>query len=229
MDFTGERFIPGNESGLLEAEHVQRYAFAGTHAKGRAVLDIACGAGYGSSLLQKAGAASVTGVDVSEEAVRFAQSHYSGSGMQFIAHDAEQFRQGTYDLIVSFETIEHLEKRQQFLENLKTMLNPGGILIISTPNKVITSPMKAPSEIRNKYHKYEYREAEFIDALQRAGFNRITKYGQHAYPRIFQNQIISRLLRRHLNRDRIETAAVSLMGKNAVPRYFVFIAETKTI
>ncbi len=74
MDFTGERFVPGVDSGILEAEHVQRYIFAGEYAKGKSVLDIACGTGYGSSILNKAGATIVTGVDISNEAIEFAIS-----------------------------------------------------------------------------------------------------------------------------------------------------------
>ncbi len=224
MDHTGERFIPGADSGLMEAEHVQRYVFAGGYVKGMSVLDIACGAGYGSSLLFDAGAADVTGVDISAEAIQFAHSHYGRDKIEFIARNAEQFRNGRYDVIVSFETLEHLEKRQQFLENLRSMMKDRGALIISTPNKTITSPMKDPSEIRNVYHKYEYVEKDFIAALQNAGFKTIQKFGQHAYPRIFKFQPLSRLLRRHWNLDKIETAVVSPMSGNSVPRYFVFVA-----
>lgn len=225
MDHTGERFIPGEDSGLMEAEHLQRYIFAGGYVKGMSVLDIACGAGYGSSLLFGAGAADVTGVDISEEAVQFALSHYGKDGIKFAARNAEEFKNGRYDVIVSFETLEHLEKRQQFLENLHSMMKERGVLIISTPNKTITSPMKAPSAIRNTYHRYEYLEKDFVAALQNAGFTTIQKFGQHAYPAIFKFQPLSRVLRRHWNRDKIETAVVSPMTDNFAPRYFVFVAR----
>lgn len=226
MDFTGERFVPGSVSELLEAEHLQRYVFASNYAKGKSVLDIACGAGYGSHLLLAGGASSVTGVDISAEAVRFAKDHYGANGTTFIVHNAEQFKNGRYDMIASFETLEHLDKRQQFLENTRSMLNEQGILILSTPNKLITSPMKTPSEIRNKYHTYEYLEEEFILAIQKAGFTRIQKFGQHTYPWFFRNQIVSRLLRRHLRYDTIESAHVRPLINKEIPRYFVFIAGT---
>jgi cyclopropane fatty-acyl-phospholipid synthase-like methyltransferase len=224
MDYTGERFIPGADSGLLEAEHVQRYIFAGRYVKGKSVLDIACGAGYGTSLLFEAGANEVTGVDLSSEAVQFAVRNYGRDRIKFITENAEQFRNGRYDVIASFETLEHLENRRQFLKNLRSMMKDHGILIISTPNKTITSPMKAPSEIRNIYHKYEYLEDEFVSELKYAGFKTIQKFGQHAYPRMFKFQPLSRLLRRHWNWDKMETAVVSPMVDNFVPRYFVFIA-----
>jgi 2-polyprenyl-3-methyl-5-hydroxy-6-metoxy-1,4-benzoquinol methylase len=127
-------------------------------------------------------------------------------------------------MIASFETLEHLDKRQQFLENTRSMLNEHGILIMSTPNKLITSPMKTPSEIRNTYHTYEYLEEEFASALQKAGYTQIQKFGQHTYPWFFKNQIVSRLLRRHLHYDTLETAQVRPLTNNAIPRYFVFIA-----
>lgn len=226
MDFTGERFVPGSASGLLEAEHVQRYTFATNYAKGKSVLDIACGAGYGSYLLRAGGATRVIGVDISAEAIQFANDHYRSDEITFVVHDAEQFKNGSYDMITSFETLEHLDKRQQFLENTRSMLNEHGILIMSTPNKLITSPMKSPSEIRNTFHTYEYLEEEFVSALQKAGFTRIQKFGQHAYPWFFRNQIVSRLLRRHLHYDTLETAQVRPLINNAIPRYFVFIAGT---
>ena len=226
MDFTGERFVPGSASGLLEAEHVQRYTFATNYAKGKSVLDIACGAGYGSYLLRAGGATRVIGVDISAEAIQFANDHYRSDEITFVVHDAEQFKNGSYDMITSFETLEHLDKRQQFLENTRSMLNEHGILIMSTPNKLITSPMKSPSEIRNTFHTYEYLEEEFVSALQKAGFTRIQKFGQHAYPWFFRNQMVSRLLRRHLHYDTLETAQVRPLINNAIPRYFVFIAGT---
>jgi O-antigen biosynthesis protein len=225
MDFSGERFVPGTDSGLLEAEHLQRYAFAGNYVKGKSVLDIACGAGYGSSLLLKEGATAVTGVDISAEAIHFAKNTYGKHGIRYIVHDAENFRKDSYDVIVSFETFEHLDNRQRFLENLFAMLHDTGLLIISTPNKAITSPMKPASRIRNIFHKYEYLEREFIAALQGAGFTRIQKFGQHSYPRIFQVQFISKLLRRLWKRDSIATATVVPLDDGHVPRYFVFVAS----
>lgn len=222
MEFSGERFIPGPDD-LLAAEHLHRYRFASLYARGRSVLDIACGSGYGSKLLLEAGAASVTGVDISSEAVAYAGEHYTNNGITFIAADAESFCSGIYELIVSFETVEHLDKRRLFLNNLNKMAAPNGILIISTPNKAITSPMKPPDKIRNRYHKYEYEEDEFSAALCEAGFRNIRKFGQHSYPTVFKIHVISRLLRRW-NKDSVETAVVQPMTEYKVPRYFVFVA-----
>ncbi len=229
MDFTGERFVPGTD-GLLAAEHMQRYLFASRYAKGKTVLDIACGSGYGTRMLLDAGAGTATGVDVSAEATRYARARFADGTtddkLRFVTADAETFRAGTFDLIVSFETLEHLEKRDQFLANIKGMLATAGMLVISTPNKAVTSPMKDPRKIRNQYHKYEYIEREFVDALQKAGFTGIQRYGQHLYPSIYQNQLISRLLRRWRKNatESPETAQVQELADDRIPRYFVFTA-----
>jgi 2-polyprenyl-3-methyl-5-hydroxy-6-metoxy-1,4-benzoquinol methylase len=225
MEFTGERFIPGRCDSLLDAEHRERYLFAAKYAKGKSVLDIACGSGYGSQLLYEGGAASVTGVDLSEEAIAYATDHYS-QRIKFITDNAENFQSGCYDLIVSFETLEHLDERDKFLDNLHAMLKENGLLIISTPNKVITSPMKSPENIRNHYHKYEYREKEFQEALKRSGFSITERYGQHLYPWTFNNEIYSRLFRRH-RKITPKTAIVSHYTHGTPPKYFVFVACKK--
>ncbi len=224
MDFTGERFVPSNVSDLLELEHRKRYEFACRYSRGKSVLDIACGSGYGSRMLLEAGAEQVTGVDISSEAIEYAVKNYGNQNLHFITSDAECYNSGKYDLIVSFETLEHLDRRQMFLSNLNTMLRNNGMLIISTPNKKITSPMKSPHKIRNKYHKYEYTQKEIIVALHEVGFRKILKFGQHLYPRIFNNQLISRLLRRRFNKDTLKTAEVSQYSNRTIPRYFVFVA-----
>jgi len=225
MVFTGERFVPEADCDLLgTTEHVERYSFAGKYAQGKVVLDIACGTGYGSHMLLQAGATTVTAVDISDEAIQFAAKRYQNERIRFIIGDAENYQHGHFDLIVSFETLEHLDNRQLFLNNLSSMLNDDGMLIISTPNKAITSPLRRPGNIRNKYHKYEYLEQEFILTLQNAGFNNIQKYGQHPYPAIFNNQIVSRLFRRWI-KPRVETAHVTAISNRRLPRYFVYIAR----
>lgn len=225
MDFTGERFVPGFCDELLEAEHRERYVFAAEHATGKKVLDIACGSGYGSRILADRGAAEVTGVDLSAEAVSHAKEKYGRSGVTFLTADAENYTSGCYDLVVSFETLEHLDKRDQFLHNLHTMIKTDGLLIISTPNKAITSPLREGNKIRNHYHKYEYLENEFVTALEKAGFRVTGRFGQHTYSSIFKFQLFSRLFRR-FKKITPESACVTRYSGSTV-RYFVFIASRK--
>src|SRR4051794_3204615 len=105
MDFTGERMVPDACAGSILWEHLYRYKFARQFVQGRRVLDIACGEGYGSSALQAAGAASLIGMDISEETCQHAREKYGidarvGDAMAIALPDR------SIDVVVSFETVE---------------------------------------------------------------------------------------------------------------------------
>src|SRR5690606_15135122 len=105
---------------------------------GNAVLDIACGVGYGSRMVgQHVGSATVLALDIAEDAIRYAERHYSAANVEFVAANAldYDFDGRSFDVILSFETLEHLDA-QPFLARLHALLNPEGVLICSTPNEV---------------------------------------------------------------------------------------------
>ena len=141
MEYTGERVIPelmDPMNGLL-LEHISRYQFSLDYLHGR-VLDIASGSGYGTQLVAKAKKkqlVEVIGVDADIEAIKYAKHKYYHPLVTYLQDDALNpllpQKLGTFDAIISFETLEHLENEEQFLDSLYAMLNPGGILIISTP------------------------------------------------------------------------------------------------
>jgi ubiquinone/menaquinone biosynthesis C-methylase UbiE len=133
---TGERMMPKLSSDDTFWEHIERYRFAARYAKGRDVLDIACGEGYGSAALMRAGASSVIGVDVSEAACAHARARH---GVDARVGDAEAIPlgSGAVDAVVSFETIEHVGHPDLFLQECARVLRPGGLLVISTPNKEV--------------------------------------------------------------------------------------------
>src|ERR1019366_4929606 len=136
-------------------EHVYRYAFACRFVRGKRVLDIACGEGYGAAALQKAGAARVTGVDISEAACFHARSKY-GIDAKLGAAEKIPLGEGSVDVVVSFETIEHIPNPDRFLDECVRVLVPGGRLIISTPNKSIYG-----QAVQNPYHWSEMTEEGF--------------------------------------------------------------------
>src|SRR5690606_17895209 len=124
MQFTGERFTPECER-EMRYEHWHRYAFAAQFARGKRVLDAACGEGYGSALLARHGA-EVVGVDVSEEAIAHARARYGDHpGLRFVHADCtrlDDFDGPGFDLVVSFETLEHLHDQDRMLEGFARLL-----------------------------------------------------------------------------------------------------------
>lgn len=166
----------------ISYEHWHRYLFASDFAQGKDVLDIACGEGYGSDLLASA-ARTVLGVDIDASSVRHAAYTYQRSNLKFECGAAEAIPvalRHVFDLIVSFETVEHLSRAQQakFFSEIKRLLKPDGILIISTPNRDLYGRF---SRRPNRFHIDEFRESEFSDFL-RSYFEYVQLYGQHVYP-----------------------------------------------
>ncbi len=174
MKFTGERFIP-TEQGRIRLEHYHRYAMVLDLVEGKAVLDIACGEGYGSVFMADV-AHTVVGVDISEEAIRHASSLYERLNLKFCQGSATnlEFQDDSFDLVVSFETIEHLAEQEQMLAEIRRVLRPNGVLVISSPNRPIYSE---ESGEHNEFHVKELDFQEF-DELLRVKFPVIEYFGQ---------------------------------------------------
>jgi SAM-dependent methyltransferase len=157
LDFTGERFVPGTP-GEIWYEHWHRYHFAAHLVAGRTVLDIACGEGYGSALLSRS-AAHVTGADVAASTLERAWRKYAElSNLAFRSADcsALPFADASFDVVVSFETIEHIAAQETFVAEVRRVLRPGGVLVLSCPNRLEYSDKRRYS---NPHHVRElYRE-----------------------------------------------------------------------
>jgi SAM-dependent methyltransferase len=170
-----ERFIPGLE-GQIWYEHWHRYHFAVPFAAGKAVLDAACGEGYGSALLARH-AKQVTGVDASAETVALARRRYGAAGnLQYAEGRCEALPVGdaSVDLFVSFETLEHLEAPRALIGEAARVLRSGGVFMVSTPNKSVYTD---ESGYHNPFHPSEMYESEFVDAL-RERFPGVRLFGQ---------------------------------------------------
>ena len=166
-DFTGERVIPEQVEQDLWNEHVARYAFASRLARRKRVLDAACGTGYGSAELARA-ASSVVGLDVSCEALGYAQARYRLPNVSFLQASCATmpFRTGSFDLVVAFEVIEHIREWSMFLSEIRRVLTPGGQAIISTPNSCYYSASRGHTG-PNPYHYQEFTYEEFREELAR--------------------------------------------------------------
>ena len=163
-----ERFQGANtfEAGRLSpywGEHAARYTFALPFVSGKAVLDIACGTGYGIGLLQKK-AAVVTGVDIDAEAIIDARSECGPNSSVLLGNGLGlPFANNSFDVITSFETLEHLHERIGFIQELRRVLRVGGTLFLSTPNAVYTKPVNGKPS--NPFHIHEYTPAELTAEL----------------------------------------------------------------
>jgi glycosyltransferase involved in cell wall biosynthesis/SAM-dependent methyltransferase len=162
ISWTGERFIPGID-GDIELEHFHRYAIARELSSGKVVLDIACGEGYGSAILAME-AQRVVGVDIAKDVIRNASEKYSKSNLTFKVGSCTEIplEDSSVDLVVCFETIEHHNMHREMIEEIKRVLLPDGILIISSPDKYEYSDKP---NFSNPFHVKEIYRNEFINLI----------------------------------------------------------------
>lgn len=165
VEFTGERVVPGQVNVDLWSEHLARYAFARRYADGKRVLDAGCGTGYGSGELALA-ASSVIGIDFSMDAIAFARLHYPLPRVTFLAGSCTSlpFPSASFDLAVAFEVIEHLENYRAFIQESARILAPGGLFIVSSPNKSYYAESRHESG-PNPFHHHEFEPEEFFVEL----------------------------------------------------------------
>jgi len=165
-EFTGERLIPGEVDADLLNEHMARYTFAARLARGKRVLDAGCGAGYGSAEMAHS-ALSVMGADIAAEAISYARANYRLPNLNFLQSScaALPFKDSTFDLIVAFEVIEHLENFSSLLLEARRLLAPNGQFIVSTPNKLYYTESRGQAGA-NPFHVHEFQFDEFRSELK---------------------------------------------------------------
>lgn len=174
LDFTGERYLP-EVGGVIELEHLHRYALAKFVVAGKSVLDIASGEGYGSFIMSEA-AGSVVGVDIAPEAVSHASQRYQRDNLRFLQGSAAAIPlpDASVEVVVSFETIEHHEQHAEMFAEISRVLRPDGVLLMSSPDKQWYTD---ETGYQNPYHVKELYRDEFLDLL-RGKFSNIKVYGQ---------------------------------------------------
>jgi 2-polyprenyl-3-methyl-5-hydroxy-6-metoxy-1,4-benzoquinol methylase len=174
LELTGERTLPDvPEENYWFRRHLAVYEWIAARVAGRDVVDMACGEGYGAEVLARR-ARSVVGVDANPEAHEHARLRYARQGLRF-DRDLVQSWVGACDAISFLQTIEHVEEPAGVLEHFRSLLRPGGVAYISTPN-VLTLAPEGAERSGNPWHVREYRAEEFAGLLA-AHFDSVELHG----------------------------------------------------
>jgi SAM-dependent methyltransferase len=171
LDNGGERYVPELHRGsLIAADHHARYEWVAPLAAGKDVLDAGCGVGWGSARLADAGARSVVGVDLDELSLENARQRSDQA--TFVRGDllSLPFEDGSFDLVVSFETIEHVQQPDRAIDELRRVLRDGGLVAVSTPNRGVYPE-------GNPFHLHELTSQE-LEQLLRARFRNAVVFRQ---------------------------------------------------
>ncbi len=161
LKLTGERTLPDVPAeNYWFQRHLAVYEWIGARVIGKRVIDMACGEGYGSEVLSRS-AASVVGVDANPEAHEHARLRYRRQNLSFERGMVEMHGEPrAYDAVVFLQTIEHVREPAAVLSHFGSLLAPGGVAYISTPNVLtLAGPGRAKSD--NPWHVREYRASEF--------------------------------------------------------------------
>lgn len=205
LEYTGERIVPGKTEEPLFREHEARYVFAGRYVAGKEVLDIACGTGVGTDYLRGAGAVSCYGIDIDGGAIEYAKAAYPRC--RFAQGDALciSLPDSSVDVVVSFETIEHVTDHRKFILECKRVLRSSGLLICSTPNRSLYRWLT-----RNPYHFREFTAQEFGSLLSEH-FSEVALFSQ-------ATSIFPLYLARHFTARTLDRLRLKRLARKIIPR-----------
>jgi SAM-dependent methyltransferase len=225
-EFTGERVIPGEVDADLWNEHVARYWFAARMARGRRVLDAGCGSGYGADVLARE-AREVLGIDISGDAINYARQHYRVANVRFERASCLEIPapDGSFDLVVAFEIIEHLADWRAFLREVRRVLAPAGQFLVSTPNQLYYAEARAALG-PNPFHVHEFEYEEFQRELE-AIFPHVALYLEnHTDAMVFAKTGSEGAAQSHIEEGGVNPqeahffmAVCSASGETAVPAF----------
>lgn len=164
-------------------QHLARYEWVKAFTRGCVVIEAACGSGYGGKMILDGGATRVDCFDLAEEAIETARSKFGGERLSFQVADVMNLPvpTATYDVFVSFETIEHVANDRDFLREVCRVLKPNGRFICSTPNRAMTNAgTSMDHQSFNPYHRHEYLFPEFA-AVLKSFFGSVELYAQRPF------------------------------------------------
>ena len=181
-----DKFITADQY-VLHLMHAAAYTYAARLVDGKSVLDIGCNTGYGTSILAT-GAKNVAGVDVSDRAIKYANAKYANEGLTFQVVDGARipFEDNAFDVVTSFQVVEHLVEYESFFREVRRVLAPGGIVILTTPNSLLRlDPGMKPW---NEFHVREFNPEELASTLM-GYFNEVSILGLYANEPLYTFQV----------------------------------------
>lgn len=154
------------EEYCLHLIHLKAYEEVGALARGKVALDLGCNDGYGTKEISRC-AARTFGVDVSERAIEEARNRYRADGIQFQVFDGLKlpFADQHFDLVTSFQVIEHIVDVDAYLSEIYRVLRPSGMAVFTTPNASIR--LDPGAKPWNRFHVREYASGELLTTLER--------------------------------------------------------------
>jgi ubiquinone/menaquinone biosynthesis C-methylase UbiE len=220
---------------FVRNEHLSRYQFANSTnlVPGQRVVDVACGEGYGCQILSNSQPSLLLGIDIDFHTTQIARSDCVDSTIIAQAQaEVLPLADKLFDTVISFETIEHLERPEEFLDNVARILDVNGTLIISTPNRTVFNPNATLNDKpNNRFHTREYTQEEF-ETLLGEHFSEVKLYGQEV-PKLRQGNRKGRILSvlelvGELTRVKKSTK-VKPIEECINPAYFVAVCRNNTL
>ena len=230
IEFTGEFFVPGKSGERIESDHMERYRFACNYVRNKAVLDIACGFGYAGPLMIEAGAVEYEGVDINELVIKYANRLYGTDKIKYYQGDICFYNPNKlFNIVTCFETIEHVRDYQIALLNMNRLLKADGMLIISSPNRPVTSPNARylSDKPLNHYHVQEFTINELENELIIAGFSVDTNniFGQRNSFLNIKNKHLNKVAQFLFGDPSFTSSPKVSKIYNRIPRYIVIVAN----
>jgi len=213
-----ERMVPEyHKNSLTYAEHLTRYLSALDLVENKIVLDIACGSGYGSKLLSSK-ASHVYGVDIDKKTVEYAKQEFNSKNITYLVGNGENIplNDDSVDVVVTFETIEHIDNYKKFLDEISRVLKSNGLAIVSTPNDIEFAE-------GNHFHLHQFKYKE-LEALLRKKFKYTESYFQGTWKYVAVG-----------SRENLEGREINLKTLNLSPKtedqylYFYILCSNKKL